>query len=467
VRLLALIPPGTNARAMFQELVDGLEAAGAEVHREDAAPFVTRHNQLQAAASPTLPQLRTLYARHLESLARTTRADAILTCWVDPLLLLPWLTRDGRLVSFTESLGIPAIHWWLDAPFWAYQGQLLPALDGSRFTSAHHLHLVNNAGTAHEMERLLGFNAVLPAPYGVDAQRLHPWPAIKPTHDLAINAGPGDPPPTPLMLRELERDAPDVQAIRTEQAERATEALARLLQPQLGGQSHDAASYAIQAQRDDPDRPMLGSGGKLTGTPLESLASPGPDAARLWAEATTLVRTIDHWRRAFTACWLARRVKTLHIGEAAEHWTKLGWPVAGDRTGPVLRHELTAYYAHANVGLNVMRYQDDVGMNPKPLEIMAASRAPLVQRRAITPAETSEHWLAFDHPAEALHQLKTARSDPDALARRGEANRAVAETVASWPARAAVLLEQIRGHLEGSMSPASLKQQAAPQHHAL
>lgn len=455
MRLLALIPPGTNSRCQYLELLRGAQLAGHQVFFEEVTLFLVEHQRRQAAkvAPQVLNDFRNAYARYLESVARARRADALFTIWLDPLTLLPWVEAgtgaQRRPASFLEVLNLPCYHWWLDAPFWAYEGRAVDLLASGRCRPALHRHIINNPATAEEMRRVLALERVIAQPYGVDTATFRPWP-VEPEFDLTINAGPGDAPPTPLMLEQLRKDDPDTAAVRRDQAHRARPALVSTLRASRIADDHASDTLAdawLSAQLSNPDRAMtekfdLALAAAPGAAPFAALASPAHAAA--WTSATAALRTIESWQRAFISTWLSQRCRCLLIGAIAQDWTPKGWPIKGESAGNVAYHELSLLHSRAKVGLNVMRYQDDAGLNPKALEV-AASGTPLLQRRRLgfeSTFEDTREAFAFDTPAQALETLRALLADPDR--RRAVSQAALARIHAehTWEHKSARLLAE-------------------------
>ncbi len=459
MRLLALIPPGTNSRTIFLDLLRGAQLAGHAVFFEDLSAFIVEQQRMLRDSggkqTPSLQGMATTYARALEKTFAARGCDAMITLWVDPLMALPFGQPDAKsahLASFTEMLGIPAIHYWLDAPFWAYGGRMLPHLDKDRFTSPLHCHIVNNPGTAEEMRRVLGFKNVIDLPYGVDEAVFRPWPVDR-MYDLAINAGPGDEPPTELMRAELSKDVPDVEAIRRDQAERARGPLATMLKSIALSATEDAARALAGAWLDEqlanPDRPMLeklhAAAGRSPGAPpmVDALIA-YPGSAAHWSNAGAMVRRVESWQRAFISAYLSQRFKCLIVGDCGEVWSRAGWDLRGDRVGSVPYHELSLHYSRCAAGLNVMRYQDDVGSNIKGLECAASGCVPLQRRRVgmerlLNPGVET---LLFDSPVQARDGLAGLLKSPDRRHQMAAASRGAVETRNTWIIRAGELLRQ-------------------------
>lgn len=462
VRFLALVPPGTNARSIFCDLLRGLQSAGHDVLFEDITFFVVEHQRrTQAAGGRADSPARELQQTYLSHLCRTVSArscDAIITLWVDPLMLLPWDRTEGRTTSALAGLDVPILHFWLDAPFWAYGGRLLPALDRSRFADPPHVHLVNNRGTAEEMAAILGLRRTHTLPYGVDTTTFSPWRGVQPQFDLAVNAGPGDPPPSPFMLEQLTCSRPDVGAIRRDQAARVHGRLTSIIRgtmPDADAASADALAAAwVQEQLADPDRPMLdkfkaaAGASNLAGQFADQLLSVG-NLGVVWAEATSAVREIESWQRPFTAAYLSRQFHTVFIGDGYTQWQRQGWPVRGHAAGSVPYHELALWYARSKVALNVMRYQDDVGLNPKVLEITGSGTPALVRHRADLDSffrldGAEPELLSFREPAEAAEHLRLALADCRLLEHVGAAGRTRTTREHDWAHRADVLVRAAR-----------------------
>ncbi|HVZ94101.1 MAG TPA: glycosyltransferase [Phycisphaerales bacterium] len=462
MRLLALIPPGTNSRSIFMDMLRGMQLAasgsgGHTVFFEDISFFITESQKLIQASGgkPTdaLRGLQTTFVLYLEALFARRGCDAIVTLWVDPLMALPFAKPDPKVehfASFTEILGIPTIHYWLDAPFWAYEGRLLPALDKDRLTSPLHNHIINNSGTAEEMRRVLGFKSVHAIPYGVDESIFRPWPMQR-QYDLLINAGPGDPPPTELMKAELAKEVPDVQSIRRDQAERIRARLAGLMrEASISASEADASAFAeawLNEQVNDPDRPMLekfhaAAGNAANSKPIADALVAFPGSTKYWAIAGALVRTVDSWQRAFYSAFLSRRFKCLLVGHCGADWEKAGWDVRGDRAGSVPYHELSLHYSRCAAGLNVMRYQDDIGSNIKGLECAASGCVPLQRTRPgmadlLRPDIESVY---FDSPVQASERLKAVIDSTERRTLLAAGGRSAVESRHTWIIRAGELL---------------------------
>jgi spore maturation protein CgeB len=145
---------------------------------------------------------------------------------------------------------------------------------------------------------------------------------------------------------------------------------------------------------------------------------------------------VESFERAFTAAWLSRRCRAAVFGEM-----NADWPVRAERAGHVAFGAMAGWYRRGVAGLNVMRWQDDVGVNLKPLEIGASGVACVCGRRAGVEAlfEDGKEIVTFDGPAGALEAVRTLRESPARAREIGEAARARVEREHTWAHRAAVI----------------------------
>jgi hypothetical protein len=166
-----------------------------------------------------------------------------------------------------------------------------------------------------------------------------------------------------------------------------------------------------------------------------------------WVAVTMGLRRIEQWERAFVFTWLARRFRCAVFSRPSLD----GWDCPAERLGWVEHREQSAAYARGRVGLNVMRWQDDVGLNPKPLEITASGVACLAQHRTgldellVPGAEVA----AFRTAGEAGERLRELLADDDARTAMAEAGAARTRRDHTWAARAASLLPAATGVATG------------------
>lgn len=385
--------------------------------------------------------------RALADLIRRERADATVAMWGNGISTFAGGVAAERPSTVFDVLGIPHLLYWLDAPHWAAGGSAASLFGHPAIAGPMLLHAVNNDGIAEEMTDVLGFGRTVPIAYGVDTRdfRPGPTPADQTEFDVVVSCGPGDPPPTSTELRELESDTPDMAAIRAERARLASEALRPLAS---GDDDVQVLTLLLGSQVREPHTPML--------TRLRAIArvhaSLAPACRALlgdpgrWVRATGVIRTVDQSARAFTIAWLSRRCRMAVFGAASG-----AWPIVATRAGEVPFEQMTEWYARGLAGLNVMRWQDDVGVNLKPLEIGASGRACLCARRAGLGRlfEPGREVIAFDTPDGALQELRALRDSPMRARDIGATARARIERDHTWGARATTLATALAGVRSG------------------
>lgn len=419
MNVLFLAHPGTNARSVFLDCARGFERAGCRVFHWELAPMWQATERDKALAPRLVSEFTALFA----AFVKANRIDASVAMWANGLLSLMNAAKDGRIVSAFDAIGLPHLLFWLDAPHWAHSGNFRAHFRSPLLAGAKLLHVINNPATAREMETVLGFANVVSRPYGVDEEVFRPYPEERKELDVVFSSGPGDPPPTELALKELESDEPDWRAIR---AEAARAALADL-EP-LAHRSPQPASMAalfrslVGAQIENRDEPMLDRLDRLRTDPGLSaaaellLANPA-----LYVDATMKVRGVERFERAFTVAYLARRFRVGVFGGG--DYSAWGAPV--QTLGMVPWESQARMYARGRVGLNVMRWQDDVGLILKCFEITASGVPCLVaQRRGLEELFGPDEVAAFTGPADAARRIRELLDSPGRLAELSERGRA-------------------------------------------
>lgn len=437
-RILVLAHPGTNSRDHLADFVRGFRGAGHETLSWELEPILamTRGGSRQADALVDA-------ARLLRAFIAANGIDLVVGLWGNAYGAVAHGAANGRTIPFHDLVETPHLSFWLDAPHWAHQGGFAPHFRTPIVAGRYGFHLVNNEGTGREMAEVLGFTNVLPLPYGIDPEHFSPRGAV-PRYDLVFCLGPGAPPPTASMRAALEDDEPDEDALRRELipglAARLREEVAPLL-PEPGRAAAIAALEALlPTQVADRHRPMLER--------LDALAAAdaglADGAATLratplaWIRGSAIVRAVEAHRRAFAIAWLARRFRCAIFGDPSLD----AWECAADRLGHPKHAGQSDLYALGLAGLNVMRWQDDQGVNPKPLEIAASGVPCLCERRAgaaelLAPDVEALHFDRLPEAAMHLHRLRDDRKRRDAI---GAAARARIERDHCWRHRAEALL---------------------------
>ena len=337
-----------------------------------------------------------------------------------------------------DELSIPHVCYWLDAPHWAQGGGIARTLHLPLYASPSLVHITNNESTAAEMKQVLGFPRTTALPYGV---RPTPKPEERTKcFDVVVSLGPGDPAPSPEALAQLKLDDPDISAVRSAAAQHA---LRKLLKPATQGGENISltapfARRLIDTQLHHRHRPMLDRIVALRpafGTEVNLLLGNPAHYIR----TTTLVRSIELAERAFTVCWLSKRfsIATFGGGDLAA----LGWPSRAMHLGELNYDAMPTAYASAPIGLNVMRWQDDSGVNLKPLEITASGAACLTSARHGLEDlfEVGSEIEQFDSPQQAAGMIAAMLGDAPGRIEMARAGHQRTLSDHTWCERASAL----------------------------
>ncbi len=439
--MLFLVHPGTNSRRIFQDMILGFERAGHAWLALDLGAIWSEHT--------AKPDRRDVLASGLTmTLRQAVRAqgiDATCAMWHNAVSTLGFANVEGRTLNPFEAMGVPHMMYWLDAPHWAHGGELREVLGSGYFRERSIVHAINNEATACEMREVLGFGRTISVPYGVNPEIFRPHD-VAVEHDLVINAGPGDPPPTAEMLAALESDDPPMAELARGVAEGVARPTIRAVLKDAGDAAVAAGLALLETQLSDRHTPMLARARALAerdaslGEGVRTILS----TPRLWVDVSGACRSVCSWERAFLACWLSRRVRTAVVGEFSE-----AWPVRGERLGGggggggVAYEDLSRCYSAGRVGLNVMRWQDDQGSNIKPMEMAASGIAPVCGRRMgleaiLTPGRECE---VFDTPVGALEAVRGLLDDEPRRREVAHAARARVLAEHTWAHRAPRFVE--------------------------
>ena len=385
----------------------------------------------QAAAS-----LRAHVARH--------RPDLSIAMWANGLTSFAGVSLDGQTLSVFDGLRLPHICWWLDGPQWAAGGSIHAFFGSPAIRSPFVRHLINSESTAAEMTGVLGFGRTSALPYAIDEQVMKPARGIEPKFDVVASCGPGDPTPTSGALRELENDQPDIEAIRREYAGAVRSRLMALrpVAPPPAPHITDGAWHAlvdalIERQLAARTTPVLDR--------VQSLAPTHPGAMillqnpALYAKASMTLREIEGFERAFTISWLSRRFRTATFGG----FDAGAWHSRATHLGELAFEDMPRAYGQGACALNVMRWQDDHGINIKPFEIAASGVCGLCAARVglsqcFIPGE---EIITFEGPQAAAGALRGLLDSP--AVRGSVAAQGLARTRRdhTWKARVSRVVE--------------------------
>jgi hypothetical protein len=427
MRILFLLQPGTNSRSIFEGLIRGFAAAGHTSLVLELEPFWRAMN----AQPHRRQELAVEASRALAEVVRRERPDASAAMWANGIGTFAGGPVGGAPGTIFDLLGLPHLAFWLDAPHWACGGSIAPLFGSPALRGPMLAHAINNPGTADEMTALLGFGHTLAVPYAVDPNVFRPYEHAR-EFDLVASCGPGDPPPTREELHELSADVPDMAGLRRARAQTLAPALETIGREFEGGV--ELLRALLESQLADRHTPMLARARRL------GAAGHGPALTALladptrWVRATALVRSIEAFERAFTIAWLSRRCRMAVFGAAPS-----AWPFQATMPGDIAFEDMPRWYCRGLAGLNVMRWQDDVGLNIKPIEIGASGVPCLCARREGLGAilQPLREVLVFDTPEEALQRVAALRDDPARAAQIGSAARNRIERDHTWARRSA------------------------------
>lgn len=449
MNILFFVHPGTNSRSVLLDLRAGFEHAGHRTFVWEAEPLMRAQATFPQAAQPIASAFTLAFERFLTSNA----IDICMGMWANAALaFVQDLDANGHIRTAFDRARVPLMCYWYDAPFWAHEGkfpEFLQTPQGQSVRSHNLFHVVNNAGTALEMSRVLGLKNVIPMPYGIDPRAFTPDQDAPREFDIVFSYGPGDPPPSPLMLEQLDLLEPNVRAIRTSVAE-SLSGVFRELVTRFPAALHEQAAELIRfmttLQLERRDTPMLLRIDGLSDacshlrSAIDHLLSDLP----LYTELGMTLRRIENWERAFTYSYLSRHFKCASFGQGDPD----AWHAEGTHLGPLDMHQQSKAYSRGHIGLNVMRWQDDIGLNVKPYEITASGAALLCARRT----GLEDQWilgkeaLAFTTPAEARQVAAQALQDPDALHALANAGRQRTLQDHTWTSVAGRLASIINDH---------------------
>jgi len=439
MRILFFTHSGTNSRDIFLDMATGFERAGHEVLRWELEPMVRVY---QAGASARMPVIQSMTAM-VAQFIKSNGIDLSVGMWANALGSLAHGAKGGKPASFFDMIESPHLMYWLDAPHWASGGGM-QEIFGSPLIKGTHVHsVVNNDGIAREMTEVLGFASTMGRRYGINEEVFRPNDQIAQDYDIVFGSGPGDPKASALMLRELESDDPDVDAMRRERAEGARLKLDK--HAQSFGQDAEAMTELFRALLER----RLGPPGVAMLDDIAALEAEGHALAgaklranpRGFVRACALLRSIDCWRRAFTITYLSKRARCAVFGSMALE----GWPCEAKRLGDLAYADMPKAYSSGRLGLNAMRWQDDIGLNLKPYEITGSGACLLCDRRVgfddvfVEGVEAS----GFATPGQAWDKARALLDDEPGRKAMAEAGRARTLRDHTWTMAAQDLTEWV------------------------
>jgi spore maturation protein CgeB len=439
MRILFFLQPGTNSRSIFRDMIRGFEQAGHEAFTLHLGPlwemFEKDPQSRPRKAADATAAVRSFIAQN--------RIDATAAMWANAPRTFTNVLQRGRPATLFDAIGVPHLLIWLDAPHWAHGGDAQDLFRSPLMAGPALLHLINNAATAREMTEVLGFGRTVVEPYGINEEIFRPHPDERREYDLVVSCGPGDPAPTPQALQELDSDQPDMNALRGQAMDALRPGLARIADafPQSGA-VRELLTRLLASQRRDRHTPMLTRLRSLATDPaITAAAASLLDRPKAYIAATMLIRQVDAFERAFTISYLSRRFRTAVFGQ----FNHEQWGSRATDLGNIAYEDMSRAYSRGAVGLNVMRSQDDEGLNLKPYEITASGTACLCARRAGLESSfvPGREIVVFDTPDQAAAELRALLDNPERQRELAAAGSARTRSFHTWTHRARGLADHL------------------------
>ena len=448
LRILFLQHPGTNSRDIFFDIIEGYEQAGHEVFVFELAPLWTwteRDNPEEIKDACVRVVTDTVIC-----FAADNRIDLCVCMWANGVLMFD----DGSGRSAFEQAGLPILMHWLDAPHWAHGGTVLD-YPAALFNGPRSFHVINNPGTAKELEGVLGFSNVLAVANAASPTVFRPEPTPSKDFDIVFAVGADQTKPTEIMLSELAKDEPDMQAIRAVVAAGLRPRLLDIAGPPWQARADaehfvDAMIAARLACRDEPVLEQIGrlvQGRRELATGALKLLQ---DAPR-YVQFSMALRGMDDWERAFVFAYLSRYFRCACFG-LQRPFTH--WPGNWEYLGSLPYREQCRAYGRGRFGLNVMRWQDDVGLNLKPFEVTLSGACLLQSYRVGIESLFGEgEAVVFRSPQECRRKVADLLAIPGRIEQIAAAGRARSLAEHCWKHRAAEVVAAITPRLGRRVAP--------------
>lgn len=455
MKVLFLLQPGTNSRSIFLDMIDGCRGAGHEAVVLELEPMWA----LRQRAPQQQPAVQGDLARLVITYIQNNKVDLTVGMWANSLQTFGLTQVNGQASTVFDAINHPHLMFWLDTPERAHDASLAPLFNTGVFRSPNCFHMVNNAGSADEMQRVFNFTNSFGLRYGVNPDIFRPRDDVQREYDIMFSAGGGDrwQQPTPTMREQVDQDEPDIDLCRRELAEQLRpqlHAIAARLGAHLGPAAPAVMDRLIDAQLNDRNAPMLARFDAIKAEDASLAAAVDALLAQrpAYIEATQAIRGIENFQRAFAFAWLSRHFNCAMFGSA----DYAPWGCTVKSRGFVDYAQQAAEYSRAHFGLSVMRWQDEVGVHIKPIEIACSGSAVLAANRAglediLTPGT---ECVAFDNLPAARTQVESLLSNPSALTTMTQAGRARTLAHHTWSNVFTELLDKI-GTLSGRWAPST------------
>ncbi|MFH1419646.1 MAG: sulfotransferase [Planctomycetota bacterium] len=441
-RILFLQHPGSNSRDIFGDIIEGYREAGHEVFILELGPLWNKTQRCEfgeAAKACT-----EMFTETILGFVWANRIDLCVSLWANGPLSLG--DKDGG--SFFEYAKLPMLMHWLDAPHWAHSGTVLD-VPASFFNGPNSFHVINNVETAKEMKGVLGFSNILPLSNAASPRSFRPYPAKAKDFDIVLAIGADNTQPTDLMLRELANDEPDMQAIRADMARAMQAELCEIVQQAWGGRPglEQFVESMLQARLACRDEGVLNQIARLSNenhqiapAVMSLLQNP-----KCYVRFSMKLREMENWERAFSFAYLTRHFRCATFG--LEEPFK-DWPGTWEYLGSLPYGDQSKAYGRGWFGLNVMRWQDDVGLNLKPFEITLSGTCLLQSYRVGMEQHFDDSQaVVFRTPQECRRTVAKLLKNTDGIDRMAAAGRARSLSQHCWKHRAAEITQALFGKM--------------------
>ncbi len=435
LRIMFLVHPGTNSRDIFLDIIEGYQQAGHQTFLLDLGAYWTQRDKTDNIG--TQIACITLYSGLVYRFILDNSIDLCISMWSNGVYSFP--PQEGK--SFFEKIGLPHLMYWLDAPQWAQDGMTFknpPDLLNGPVS----FHCINNSSTAAEMENILGFSNVLIIPNAANPNRMLAHLNHKKEFDIIFNIGREERPPTDVMLQELAKDDPDINIIRRSEGERLRPKLIEITKKFFSNTTEEFVNTMIHLQIEKRHIPVLQK--LLNIKDHFPLFKPGLIELMKnhisYIDFSMNLRNIEAWERKFTFPWLSKYFNTACFGPGNFD----GWPGNWTALGELPYNDITDAYGKAYFGLNIMRWQDDKGLNIKPFEI-TLSGACLLQgyRKGFEEFFNRNEAVSFFRPCNCKKKVTHLLQNPALLAKMTRKGYERSRSDHCWSNRAQFSIEMI------------------------
>jgi spore maturation protein CgeB len=427
---------GTNSRDIFLDIIDGYRDLGHNIVIFPLGPYWTHLEK--ASSEKEKSALTFFYAGMLAESVKENGINLCISMWGNGAAPF-YMGSAGQ--DFYEYLGVPLLMHWLDAPQWAMNGSVVDS-PTAMYNSPYKYHYTNNEAAAIEMDGIMGFKNIIVSPNAANPKRFRSYPEVKKEYDIMFSLGmEARFEPTDAMLEELDKDEPDSLKIRRSMLDSVKQSLLPVVEPLFEEKTEEFVTKLLDSQLSDRHKPILQRISEMS-TQNESLL---PAILKLlknpraFVDISSALRAMENWGRQFIFVWLSKYYKMAYFGQTdlsawpVQNWTGLGF---------VDYDEQSKAYNSAYFGLNVMRWQDDHGLNLKPFEITLSGTALLQEYRVgIDEAFNDNEAVIFQTPAECRNKVDRLLSQPESLQAIAENGYKRSLSEHCWKHRAAKVME--------------------------